>query len=170
MNTQQPVKTFPQRDTHQHKWYPVTRNCDSSIKPHLYIFPQLSAFSDRKKQMTKREAQQLDLDETIYAEMARESGADFTRQTKVRFNLSGIQEQQPPVKFTITMNKQRPTTSNQPPTAGNQRPLSKNKKRRLRRKKAKKTSNSQTTSAPEQAHTQLRAAHTAPQIIIHFGK
>ena len=79
--------------------------------------------------MRKCEAQQLDLDETIiYAEMARESGADTTRQKKVRFNLPDNQKQQPPVKFTIAMNKQQPTTSNQPPTAGNQRPLSKNKK------------------------------------------
>ena len=32
--------------------------------------------------MTKREAPQLDLDETIYVEMARESGADSTAKIK----------------------------------------------------------------------------------------
>ena len=62
--------------------------------------------------MTKVEAQQLDLDETIYAERARESGTDSTSQKKVRFNLPDNQQQRPPVKFTITMNKQQPITSN----------------------------------------------------------
>ena len=79
--------------------------------------------------MTKREAPQLDFDETIYAEMAHESRANNTRTKKIRFNLPDNQEQRPPVKFTATLNKQQQTANSQPPMAGNQRPLSKNKKK-----------------------------------------
>ena len=76
--------------------------------------------------MTKREAPQLDFDETIYVEMAHESGGDNTRKNKVCFNLLDNQGQRPPVKFTVTMNNHQPTASTPPPTTGNQHPLTKN--------------------------------------------
>ena len=65
--------------------------------------------------MTKRQAQQIDLDEIIHAEMVREFEADNTRPKK-------------------------------------------------------EARNNQTTSAPEQGHSQLDVAHTDLQIVIYYRK
>ena len=157
-----PVETFSQRSTHQHKWYSVTRNCSFSITSPVFLLGY--------KNITKREAPQLDLDETIHAEMARESGADSTNQTKVRF----VTRQSRTTASSKIYDDHEQTAADHEQTAihaaGNQHPLSKTQRRSLTRKKAKEKRYNQTTPAPEQGRAQRRTPHPAPQIITHFGK
>ena len=114
------VGTYHQSNTHQ---YYIVPNYEETYFLHQVLTPiyyfGLSRLSPIQIKLTKCQAQQLDVDEAIYAQIARESEADNKQQKRVRFELPDNQRQWPRVSFALTM-RQKTADHDESTTRGRQ--------------------------------------------------